>query len=65
MRKLGASTRSRVPRCFGFLETNFDTGFFTTLGLHRCSREGNNVSKISTVNQSKKGGILHFLGVET
>ena len=32
-RKEGALTRSPVPRCLGFLERNFDTGFFTTLGL--------------------------------
>ncbi len=35
MWKLGAWTRCPVPLCFGFLERNFDTGFFTTLGLHR------------------------------
>lgn len=30
MWKLGASTRCPVPLCLGFLEQNFDTGFFTT-----------------------------------
>ncbi|MDV2995808.1 MAG: hypothetical protein N4J56_005462 [Chroococcidiopsis sp. SAG 2025] len=38
-------------------ERNLDTGF-TTLGLVRETRSGNRVSKISTVNQLKKGEFL-------
>ncbi|BAZ22861.1 hypothetical protein NIES4073_37490 [Kalymmatonema gypsitolerans NIES-4073] len=37
IRNQGALTRSPVPGCFGFFEQNFDTGFFTTLGLFRRS----------------------------
>lgn len=64
MQKLGASTRCPVPRCFGCLERNFDAGFFTTLRLFRLTRSGNNVSRISTINQSKQRESLRFLGVE-
>ncbi|MDV2991063.1 MAG: hypothetical protein N4J56_000717 [Chroococcidiopsis sp. SAG 2025] len=53
-----------VARCLGFFERNLDTGFFTTLGLVRETRSGNRVSKISTVNQLKKRGVLVIASVE-
>ena len=54
-RKEGGSICRGLPKCFGFLEQNLDTGFLITLGLYLEIPSGNNVSKISTLNQGKKG----------
>ena len=35
IRKAGAAIRCPASRCTSFFERNFDTGFFTTLGLAR------------------------------
>ena len=63
--KEGGSICWGLPKCFGFLEQNLDTGFLTTLVLYLEIPSGNNVSKISTLNQPmKKGGFLQDLDVE-
>lgn len=58
IRKVGGSSRLPVPLWKGFFEGNFDTRFLTTRGLLLCDRSGNNSSKISAVNQKKKGETL-------
>ena len=64
MRKEGASSWRPVPLCTAFLDENFDTRFLTTLGLLLVTRSGNGCSRISTVNQLKKGGVLRPVLVE-
>ncbi len=65
MRKVGAKLRVADPRWEGFFEGNFDTRFFTTLGLLLYTRGGNFSDKISAINQAKKGGRLQVVTVET
>ena len=64
MRKLGAEFRLPVPRWKGFFEENLDTRFLTTLGLLLLTRPGKRASKISTVNQLKKGAVLRAVLAE-
>jgi len=47
-----------VPLCLTCLDRNFDTGFFTTLGLFLWTLSGIFCSRISQVNNSKKGKFL-------
>lgn len=65
MRKVGAKLRLPVPRWKGFFAGNFDTRFLTTRGLLLCTRGGNFSSKISAINQAKKGRNLQAVLVET
>ena len=55
---MAAEFRLPVPRWKGFFEGNLDTRFLTTLGLLRSERSGKSSSKISIVNQEKKGEVL-------
>ena len=43
-----------VPLCLTCLDRNFETGFFTTLGLFLWTLLGRTWSRISQVNQLKK-----------
>ena len=65
MRKVGALLRLTVPRWQGFFEGNFDTRFLTTRGLFLGTRGGNFSSKISAINQAKKGENFQAVLVET
>jgi hypothetical protein len=47
-----------VPLCLTCLERNFETGFFTTLGLFLRTLSGIFCSRISKVNQLKKREVL-------
>ncbi len=65
MRKVGTLLRLTVPRWEGFFEGNFDTRFLTTRGLLLGTRGVNFSSKISAVNQAKKGESFQAVLVET
>ena len=47
-----------VPLCLTCLDRNFETGFFTTLGLFLWTLSGMFWSRISQVNQLKKREVL-------
>jgi hypothetical protein len=47
-----------VRLCLTCLERNFETGFFTPLGLFLRTLSGRNWSNISKVNQFKKREVL-------
>ena len=65
MAKVNLSNLVPLPLCFGFLDLNFDLGFLTTRGLLLPSRGGIFWSKISWINQLKKGGVLPLGWLET
>ena len=47
-----------LPLCLTCFDRNFETGFFTTLGLFLRTLSGRNLSNISKVNQFKKREVL-------
>jgi len=47
-----------VPLCLTCLDRNFETGFFTTLGLFLGTLSGRTWARISQVNNSKKGKLV-------
>ena len=53
-----------VPLCLTFLDLNFETGFFTTLGLFLSTLCGKVASRISKFNQVKKRGFHVLLAAE-
>ncbi|TAG97164.1 MAG: hypothetical protein EAZ19_06960 [Oscillatoriales cyanobacterium] len=53
-----------VPLCLTFLDLNFETGFFTTLGLFLSTVCGKVASRISKFNQVKKRVFLVLLAAE-
>ena len=60
----GGSIIIPVPLCLTCLERNFETGFFTTLGLFLRTLSGRNWSNISQVNQFKKREVLVVVTAE-
>ena len=61
MLKTGGLVFIPVPLCLTFLDLNFETGFFTTLGLFLSTLCGKVASRISKFNQVKKRGFLVLL----
>lgn len=58
MRKVGGKARTLSSTVEGFFDGNFETRFLTTRGLLLGTRGGKSVSKISAINQVKKGRTL-------
>jgi hypothetical protein len=64
IQKEGAALWLLVPLWKGFFEGNFDTRCLTTRGWLLWVRSGNGSSKISAINQEKKGEVLWAVSVE-